>query len=208
MLEKTADDSIVMPHRHLFLPLRLPERKKFCSTTLSGGIQMTDSVKWYLRQIRAILILPFTVTAVIPFFLHFLFPKPETPWKAWPLIIAVPLCALGLGLLVWTIRLFMRIGNGTLAPWDPTRKLVVSGPYAYVRNPMLSGVFLILLAEALAVQSWVIALWFVLFVAINAVYFPLSEEPGLRRRFGAEYEEYCRNVPRFLPRRSLWRPPE
>lgn len=169
---------------------------------------MTDSVKWYLRQIWAILILPFTVTAVIPFFLYFLFPKHETPWKAWPLIIAFPLFALGLGLLVWTIRLFMRIGNGTLAPWDPTRKLVVSGPYAYVRNPMLSGVFLILLAEALAVQSCVIALWFGLFVAINVIYFPLSEEPGLRRRFGVEYEEYCRNVPRFLPRRTPWRPLE
>ena len=167
---------------------------------------MTDSMKWYMRQIRAILLLPFTVTVVIPVVLWYVFAPSRGDWRAWPLVVAMPLGAVGLGLLVWTIRLFIRVGQGTLAPWNPTKKLVITGPYAYVRNPMLTGVFMILLAEAIAVQSGAIALWFGLFVLINAAYFPLSEEPGLRKRFGAEYEEYCRHVPRFWPRRTPWVP--
>ena len=165
---------------------------------------MTDTMKWQMRHIRAILILPFSATDLIPLFLWGALTWPKTNWKAWPLVIAIPIGAAGLGLLIWTIRLFMHVGKGTLAPWDPTKRLIVSGPYAYVRKPMLSGVFLILLAEAIAAQSEAIALWFGFFVLLNAVYFPLSEEPGLRKRFGAEYEEYCRNVPRFLPRRTPW----
>lgn len=150
--------------------------------------------------------LPFTVTVLIPVFLWFTFTAPKADWKSWPLLAALPPCVCGLGLLCWTITLFVRIGRGTLAPWNPPRKLVVSGPYAHVRNPMLSGVFLILLAEAIGTQSGAIALWFLLFVLINMVYFVCSEEPGLRRRFGAEYEEYCRNVPRYLPRLTPWKP--
>ena len=60
------------------------------------------------------------------------------------------LAAAGLGMLAWTVTLFIRIGRGTLAPWDPTRKLVVRGPYAHVRNPMITGVLAILIGEALA----------------------------------------------------------
>lgn len=65
---------------------------------------------------------------------------------------------------------------------------------------------MILFAEAASVQSGAIAIWLGLFIILNVIYFRLSEEPGLRRRFGAEYEEYCRNVPRFLPRRTPWIP--
>ncbi|WP_417170217.1 methyltransferase family protein [Victivallis sp.] len=158
------------------------------------------------QQIRAILVLPFTVTVVIPTFLWFTFTAPNEAWKSWLLLPALLLGGVGLWLLCWTITLLVRVGKGTLAPWNPTRKLVVCGPYAHVRNPMLSGVFMILLAEAIGAQSGAIALWFLLFVLINAVYFVYSEEPGLRKRFGAEYEEYCRHVPRYLPRLTPWKP--
>ena len=116
------------------------------------------------------------------------------------------LAAAGLGMLAWTVTLFIRIGRGTLAPWDPTRKLVVRGPYAHVRNPMITGVLAILLGEAIAFAARPLWTWAALFVAINHVYFLLSEEPGLADRFGAEYDEYKRHVPRWIPRLTAWRP--
>lgn len=117
------------------------------------------------------------------------------------------LMSAGLAMLAWTVTLFIRIGRGTLAPWDPTRKLVVRGPYAHVRNPMISGVLTILLGEALAVGASPLWIWAALFLAINHVYFIASEEPGLAERFGAEYDEYRRAVPRWIPRPTAWRPP-
>src|SRR5262249_39692744 len=59
------------------------------------------------------------------------------------------LATAGLAMLAWTVTLFVRVGRGTLAPWDPTRKLVVRGPYAHVRNPMISGVLTIIVGEAI-----------------------------------------------------------
>lgn len=84
--------------------------------------------------------------------------------------------------------------------------MIITGPYAYVRNPMITGIVLILLGEALMLFSWAIALWTVIFLIINMFYFALSEEPGLRKRFGQEYEEYSRNVPRYIPRLTPWKP--
>jgi protein-S-isoprenylcysteine O-methyltransferase Ste14 len=113
------------------------------------------------------------------------------------------LIAIGLALVAWTVRLFVGVGQGTLAPWDPTSTLVVRGPYRYVRNPMITGVATILAGEALLFRSWGIVVELAIFVVVNALYFPLVEEPGLRRRFGAEYEEYRARVPRWLPRVRL-----
>lgn len=163
-------------------------------------------MKQYSQQIRAILVLPFNVTVIIPSILWYCFSYPENNWSPWPILPAIPLGAAGIVLLIWTISLLFKTGKGTLAPWNPTRKLVITGPYAYVRNPMISGVFMILLAEAIATQSSAIFIWFIMFVMINALYFVLSEEPGLRKRFGNEYNEYCKHVPRYIPRRHPWIP--
>jgi len=93
-------------------------------------------------------------------------------------------------LSVWTVKLFMKFGDGTPAPWDPPRKLVIRGPYRHVRNPMITGVLLMLLAEAMLLQSWPIALWMAVFFIGNAVYFPLVEEKGLEKRFAHDYRLY------------------
>jgi protein-S-isoprenylcysteine O-methyltransferase Ste14 len=116
------------------------------------------------------------------------------------------LAAAGLAMVLWTVTLFIRVGRGTLAPWDPTRRLVVRGPYTRVRNPMISGVLAIIVGEAIAFGTRQLWMWAALFLLINHVYFVLSEERGLARRFGAEYDEYRRNVPRWIPRLTAWRP--
>lgn len=113
----------------------------------------------------------------------------------------------GLVLLGLTIKLFATVGKGTLAPWDPTQQLVVVGVYRYVRNPMISGVMGSLFGETLLLGSLPVAMWTVGFVIVNMIYIPLLEEPGLHERFGADYEGYARHVPRWIPRRTPWVPP-
>jgi protein-S-isoprenylcysteine O-methyltransferase Ste14 len=114
------------------------------------------------------------------------------------------LLCLGLMLMVATIRLFVTVGKGTLAPWEPTQRLVLRGVYRHVRNPMIAGVFFVLLGEAVLAASLPMLGWFAVFVVVNAVYIPLAEEPGLVRRFGDEYLPYQRNVPRWIPRVRPW----
>ena len=73
---------------------------------------------------------------------------------------------------------------------------------------MISGVLLLLLAEALLFHSWPITAWMILFLVGNAIYFPLVEEKGLEKRFGDEYLEYKARVPRWIPRLRPWEKPE
>jgi len=156
------------------------------------------------RHARAIGLLPFVVTVVAPGIVLW---QSGGDLAAWPLaFLGVALTALGLVLVAWTVTLFARVGRGTLAPWDPTSRLVVVGPYRHVRNPMISGVLAILLGEAALFASVTLLLWFAAVFAVNAVYFPLVEEPGLRKRLGAEYDAYRANVPRWLPRVRPWEP--
>ena len=103
-----------------------------------------------------------------------------------------------------TISLFSSRGEGTLALWDPTRKLVVAGPYLRVRNPMITGVGLVLAGEAMALGSVAILIELGIFALANALWMPLIEEPGLVRRFGDSYLAYRRAVPRWIPRRRPW----
>jgi protein-S-isoprenylcysteine O-methyltransferase Ste14 len=127
------------------------------------------------------------------------------PWDAIAVCLGLALFGTGLYLLVMTILLFRNIGKGTLAPWSPPQKLVVVGPYRYVRNPMIAGVLIVVLGEAIIFGSVAIFILFVLFFIINHFYFIRSEEPGLVKRFGDDYIRYTKNVPRWLPRLSPWK---
>lgn len=156
-----------------------------------------------LRHVLAIVLLPFIATAVVPYWLLASFASSDTRWDGlWPAGVALFAC--GLALFVWCVSLFARVGQGTLAPWDPTRKLVAVGPYRHVRNPMISGVAGMLAGLALIFGSWVVAIWAVVFVLVNHAYFVLSEEPGMARRFGESYAAYKANVPRWIPRLKPW----
>jgi protein-S-isoprenylcysteine O-methyltransferase Ste14 len=91
-------------------------------------------------------------------------------------------------------------GKGTPAPFDPPKQLVVEGPYRIVRNPMYWSVASVLLGEAVVFHSLALAELTVAFFAGTNLFVLFYEEPVLRRKFGAEYEDYCRRVPRWLPR--------
>src|SRR5262245_33631532 len=163
------------------------------------------------KHLRAILLLPLMAAVVIPGVLLWL-TGPDTLglWQSVPATrMALPvlggaLLCLGLVLLVATIRLFVTVGKGTLAPWNPSQRLVVRGVYRRVRNPMIAGVFFVLLGEAVLAASLPLLGWFMLFVLGNAVYIPLAEEPGLVKRFGDDYLAYRQNVPRWIPRVTAW----
>jgi protein-S-isoprenylcysteine O-methyltransferase Ste14 len=161
-------------------------------------------------QIRSF-VLPFTVLVVIPALLLWCTSGFRLGWGLGLPYDALVSCIgfvtiiVGLYLLIVTIILFMNIGKGTLAPWAPTKKLVVSGPYRYVRNPMISGVLIALLGESIVFGSITIFTLFILFFIINHIYFIFSEEPGLLKRFGDEYIRYSENVPRWIPRLSPWK---
>lgn len=156
------------------------------------------------RRLAAVALLPVTVAVVVPGLIA---------WRTGPGgggaalgVAGGALLAGGIALVAWTATLFGRVGHGTIAPWDPTTRLVVVGPYRHVRNPMISGVLAILLGEAALAGSVPLLLWFAAVLAVNAVYLPLVEEPGLRKRFGADYDAYRANVPRWIPRLRPWEP--
>ena len=163
--------------------------------------------------IKTILILPGNVLVFVPALLVWAFDGTRyetlraTPEDAhfW---LGLGVGAVGLVLMIWTVRIFMTFGQGTPAPWDPPQRLVVRGPYRHVRNPMITGVLLFLLAEALLLGSWPITVWLVVFLVANMIYFPLSEERGLEKRFGDDYRLYSANVPRWIPRLKPWSLPE
>ena len=171
----------------------------------------TDRVSVW-RQLRAIGPLPGVVAVLIPAALLIFVrgPDPGFGLGAAPtaaiVVAGVALAAAGTALMYRTITLFSRVGEGTLAPWDPTRRLVVLGPYRHVRNPMITGVLAVLIGEALAFGSTAILIEAAIFLTANATYMPLVEERDLARRFGDEYEAYKRNVPRWIPRVSPWEP--
>lgn len=121
-------------------------------------------------------------------------------------ILGTGMFMIGLMIVAAAIRQFIKRGKGTLAPWNPPKKLVVSGVYRYTRNPMISGVALILLGESLLFGSWLLFVWFILFAAVNYIYFIVGEEPVLEKKFGADYLEYKKHVPRLIPRRTPWKP--
>jgi protein-S-isoprenylcysteine O-methyltransferase Ste14 len=141
-------------------------------------------------------ILPVTVLLIVPLLI-------EQHW-----VIRNMFCMLTGGIILFTgltlmsgaVIEFIRWGNGTLAPWFPTRKLITTGLYAHLRNPMITGVVITLIGEAVCILSYSILIWAIAFFLINDIYFLMYEEPNLERKFGEEYRQYKQKVPRWIPR--------
>jgi len=163
---------------------------------------------YLLRHAVSVVLLPVTVAIFVPLWIARRYAVPVR-WPATPaaflfVVAGVIVLAVGLWLFAASLSYFFTEGKGTLAPWDPPRRLVVRGPYRHVRNPMIAGVIFILAGEALVLRSIPHGWWAAIFAGLNAIVIPLTEEPLLELRFGDDYREYCRNVRRFVPRLKPW----
>jgi protein-S-isoprenylcysteine O-methyltransferase Ste14 len=115
---------------------------------------------------------------------------------------ALPFWLTGVAVVIWCASDFVRKGRGTPVPLDPPKELVVSGLYRYIRNPMYVGALLIQVGNIIWFGSLAqVVYWFFLFIGFT-LFIRANEEPYLHKTFGAAYEEYCRSVPRWIPR---WR---
>jgi protein-S-isoprenylcysteine O-methyltransferase Ste14 len=162
------------------------------------------------NHIRAVVLLPGMNTVIIPSLLLWLFAdlqlgKVAFAADAAAVCLALPLLVFGISLVSRAIALFVGRGEGTLAPWDPTCVLITGDIYRFSRNPMKAGLFLILIGETLLLRSTALAVWTTCFVLANVLYIRWFEEPGLRRRFGSDYEAYCGSVARWLDLSALRR---
>ena len=114
-------------------------------------------------------------------------------------IAGVAVGASGAVLALWCIATFIVIGRGTPAPFDPPRRLVVAGPYRFVRNPMYLGAGLALAGAALFYESWALLGYCAAFLFVTHLFVVLYEESALRAAFGDSYVRYCQSVRRWLP---------
>jgi protein-S-isoprenylcysteine O-methyltransferase Ste14 len=114
--------------------------------------------------------------------------------------LALPLWVVGIVILLWSFWNFLHEGRGTPAPIDPPKQLVAVGFYRYVRNPMYVAILATILGHFLWFGYWNLLVYAgIVFVAFHA-FVTNYEEPTLKRKFGAGYEDYLEQVPRWIPR--------
>lgn len=151
------------------------------------------------------LVAPFLFAAVIPGWItHWQFRPPFFAMQQTRIIGAVLVLA-GIPALVDSFVRFAVQGLGTPAPVAPTERLVMTGFYRFVRNPMYVAVTAIIVGQALLFADWRLFPYGATFWLATHVFVVAYEEPTLARSFGAQYERYCANVPRWLPRVTPWR---
>lgn len=131
----------------------------------------------------------------------------ETQSLGWPLLgLGAVLIAAGVLVLLDSFLRFALQGIGTPAPAFPTRHLVVTGLYRYVRNPMYVAVVAVILGQSLVfgnvrVLGYAALVWLAFHLFVLAY-----EEPTLRKKYGEEYGTFCTHVPRWMPRLSPGQP--
>ena len=114
--------------------------------------------------------------------------------------LAIPMWLIGSLIALWCFWDFTFQGHGTPVPTDPPKELVMTGPYRYVRNPIYVGVLLIFLGHFLWFGYWsLLAYTLLAFIGVH-LFVLLYEEPSLKRKFGTTYENYLKEVPRWIPR--------
>jgi protein-S-isoprenylcysteine O-methyltransferase Ste14 len=154
----------------------------------------------WLRLLLFTVLVPASVTVWIPlFWLRLHEGTGSSSLGAMQVLGLVPI-TLGVAIYLWCAWDFARSGRGTPAPYDPPRQLVARGLYRYVRNPMYVGVECVLLGEAILFASSRLFVYAVLVGLVFHLVVLVYEEPTLRSKFGDAYEDYCRKVPRWLPR--------
>ena len=150
-----------------------------------------------LKSLLFLIVAPGMVAGYIPLALLRTGPQIETGFLAY---LAFPLWIIGGVILLLSFWNFLIEGRGTPAPIDPPKELVAVGFYRYVRNPMYGGVLAMIIGHFLWFGYWNLLIYaIVVFVGFNA-FVTYYEEPTLKRKFGAAYEDYCKRVPRWIPR--------
>ena len=142
---------------------------------------------------------------LIPFLMWLASSRPDimatTP--VWLIVIGLALAVVGLALSLWSIIHMRQVGKGN--PFDAfghevaprTQHLMTDGPYRFSRNPMLLGIFILLIGVIMILRSWQAVLIFLLFVVIMLRQVA-SEEKRLAKDFGDEYAEYCKHTRRII----------
>ena len=149
----------------------------------------------FLKNLLFTVLIPGTVGVYIPLRL-------AGDWQAASArdrLLAAPLLLAGAFVYFWCLWNFAVTGRGTPAPIDPPKKLIVRGPHKYVRNPMYLGVLSVVFGWAVLFRSPEILRYGIGVAVLFHLVVLVVEEPSLRRLFGAEYEEYCRSVRRWIP---------
>jgi len=125
---------------------------------------------------------------------------PQLVTRPLSIIVSVPLLAGGALVMFWAMGSFVRV-KGSPAPFNPPSSLVRRGPYSQVRNPMLTGLFLLMFGLGVFFRSLsLVCILTPFFILLNALELKLVEEPELEQRLGDAYVEYRREVPMFIPR--------
>lgn len=160
-----------------------------------------EIVMFTKKHLGAVLVLPATVSILVPAILLYFFPM-NYGWGA-PEPLRYFLAGIGgflmlAGIVFWvgSARTFSKLVSGGM---------VVSGVYRHVRNPMMFGMAALLLGEALITGTLMMLLWWALVVASSLVYVPFKEEKSMEARYGPDFAQYKAGVPRWFPRSSPWR---
>jgi protein-S-isoprenylcysteine O-methyltransferase Ste14 len=157
---------------------------------------MSRSLAPILNTIVFTIFVPGTVGVLVPWWIAGGFHRPGAGWLTW---LGIAVIAVGAAIYFRCAWEFAVRGLGTPAPIAPTKFLVTTALHRRVRNPMYIGVALVIFGEAVLFRSLPIAEYGVAMLLTAHIFVVFYEEPTLRRQFGEEYENYRRNVPRWIP---------
>ena len=157
-----------------------------------------------LKTLIFTILVPGTVLGIIPWLLLRWSGEAVMPALSIWLIGLLPLL-IGVVLYFWCAGAFTFIGKGTPAPIDAPIFLVREGPYQWVRNPMYIAVLAVVIGEAILFHALVLVGFALLAWVMVHLFVVFYEEPTLRKAFGAEYDTFRTNVPRWIPRLTPWR---
>lgn len=145
------------------------------------------------------LVFTLVVPGTIAFYLPWRIARGEPIGSPGYVLSSMLLVLLGGTIYLWCLWDFAAFGRGTPAPIDPPKLLVARGPYRYTRNPMYVGVLTVILGWAVLFRSLALLLYAFAVFAVVHLFVVFYEEPHLRRVFGAQYEDYCSRVGRWIP---------
>jgi protein-S-isoprenylcysteine O-methyltransferase Ste14 len=158
-----------------------------------------SNIKLLISSVLTSFALPGIVALIVPMLIAYLDPFRAGRWAP-----GIPVICVGAFILIWCIRDFYALGKGTLAPWNPPKELVVGGFYRFVRNPMYSGVLLLVSGLGIFYRSPALLLYVIILALLFHLRVVISEEPRLKARFGTQWDSYRNGVRRWLPRIKPW----